>query len=618
MGSRSIRSVLPGSPPPGAFRALRLSAVRSLLVLMAVLIGSRDLSAVDDENCLMCHRFRGLARVDRDGAFRLFFVDEELFGKGPHARVSCMGCHADITQIPHESSLPVDCLRACHIEEPNREILFSHAGVGEVLSDSVHARGDATGSPVEFKEDFPECKDCHDEPLFRPVSFFKGARAGVSERALGRCRLCHLDEEFVRYYYHHVTTRLHKARDPREVVAMCGSCHADPALARRHGLPDVVSSYLETYHGKAVMFGSKRAPDCMDCHVREGASVHAMHSKDDARSSVHPTHAGATCATPQCHPAAAPALAGFDVHATRNPRTHPLEFSVAFFFVFATLAVLLPILTLCVLGLIRELFPSHEAEKELEQLAALARRRAGGARGIRRFSTSQRVQHAILIACFVILCLTGFPMRFAETSWAPVVFEMMGGIEVAPILHRVAGVILTIGFALHGVSILLHVRRVLIRKGERGLNAWIRELKALPMIPKWKDLHDLIQGAKYVLFLSPRRPKFDRFSWKEKLEYLGLFWGIPLLGVTGVMLWSEEFTSQVLPGWTLNVAYLAHTYESFLAVAHITLVHLPGILGRPGATPITGMLFGWVTPHVLADEHGGQVERWRRPAKVKP
>ena len=44
---------------------------------------------MDAEDCLMCHRFRGLARVDKEGTYRLFHVDETLFNRGPHARVSC-------------------------------------------------------------------------------------------------------------------------------------------------------------------------------------------------------------------------------------------------------------------------------------------------------------------------------------------------------------------------------------------------------------------------------------------------------------------------------------------------------------------------------------------------
>jgi cytochrome b subunit of formate dehydrogenase len=586
-----------------------------LLALLTMALPQR-LHAMDAEDCLMCHRFRGLARVDKEGTYRLFHVDETLFNRGPHARVSCRGCHADIDKIPHSDAKPVDCLRSCHIEEPTREIIFTHARVQTALEDSVHAPTDANGAPCDQPQDSPRCKDCHDMPLFRPVSIFKKMSAGVSEGAVHRCTLCHTDENFVRYFYSHVTTRLHKARDPREVVTMCATCHADTAFAKRHGLPDVVSSYLETYHGKAVLLGSTLAPDCLDCHAQKG-SVHQMHAKTDPRSSIHPDNAAATCRTKDCHANAAPALTSFDVHATRNPRTHPLEFAVAVFFVFATLGILLPILTLNVLGLVRELFPSEEAEERLEHLTKLAARKAAREGGILRFTGAQRVQHVFLVVVFLVLCLTGFPMKFPNAVWAPVLYDLFGGVHGAPIVHRVAGISLLMGFAAHVLLILRNVRRSLKREGESGLRAWIAAILALPMFPRRRDLSQLGAMTRYVLFLSPHRPDYDRFSWKEKLEYLGLFWGIPLLGVTGILLWAESLSSHILPGWALNVAYLAHTYESLLAVAHIALVHIPGILGRPGLSPLSAMVTnGTISPRVLAEEHGGELEDFEA-AEVK-
>jgi cytochrome b subunit of formate dehydrogenase len=597
-------------------RGTRRGLALSLLALLT-LVPLQRLLAMDAEDCLMCHRFRGLARVDKEGTYRLFHVDEALFNRGPHARVSCRGCHADIDKIPHSDAKPVDCLRSCHIEEPTREIIFTHATVQSVLEDSVHASKDPNGALRGCPDDFPRCKDCHDMPLFRPVSIFKKMSAGVSDRAISRCTLCHTDENFVRYFYSHVTTRLHKARDPREVVTMCATCHADREFARRHGLPDVVSSYLETYHGKAVLLGSSLAPDCLDCHAQQ-SSVHQMHARTDARSSVHPDNLAATCRTKDCHDSAGPALASFDVHSTRNPRTHPLEFAVALFFVLATLGILLPILTLNVLGLVRELFPSEEAEEEIEHLTSLAERKAAREGGLLRFTGAQRLQHVFLVVVFVVLCLTGFPMKFPETSWAPVLYDLFGGIHTAPIVHRVAGVSLLTGFAVHVLLILRNVRRSLRREKKHGLRAWVGAILALPMFPRSQDLHHLIAMAKYVLFLSPSRPNYDRFSWKEKLEYLGLFWGIPLLGVTGILLWAQDSVTQVLPGWVLNVAYLAHTYESLLAVAHITLVHIPGVLGRPGLSPLSGMVRnGKISPRVLAEEHGGELRHFAATAEVK-
>lgn len=565
----------------------------------------------------MCHRFRGLARVDKEGNYRLFYVDEELFNRGPHARVSCKGCHADIEKIPHDNAKPVDCLRSCHIEEPTREIIFTHAKVQETLKDSVHALTDKDGTARSYADDYPECKDCHDIPLFRPVSMFKTVRAGVSEHAVNRCLVCHSDEHFTRYYYSHVTTRMHKARDPREVVAMCSTCHADPAFARRHNLPDVVSSYLETYHGKAMLFGSSLAPDCLDCHAGHNG-VHEMRASTDPNSAVYPKNRASTCNKQDCHSSATPALASFDVHATRNMSTHKLEFSVAMFFVVMTLAILMPILTLNMLGLLRELLPSHEAETEIERIVELAEKKAAREGGIRRFTGSHRVQHAFLVIVFVILCATGLPMKFPEASWAPTVYSLFGGIRGAPIVHRIAGVALLAGFALHVGLILVNVTRSLAREGKLSVRNWIKRVLALPMIPGPQDLRDIITQVKYVFFLSPHRPNFGRFSWKEKLEYFGLFWGIGLLGVTGALLWAESLSSHLIPGWLLNVCFLAHTYESILAVAHITLVHIPGVIGMPGVSPLSSMILnGRISPRALAEEHGREMINWAQAKEDK-
>ena len=600
--------------PNAGILGLRLALC--LVVLALAIASPQKLHAMDADNCLMCHRFRGLARVDKEGAYRLFYVDEKLFSHGPHARVSCKGCHADIEKIPHNDAKPVDCLRSCHIEEPTREIIFTHAEVNKSLEDSVHALVEPHETARDFPEDFPVCKDCHDMPLFRPVAMFKKVKSGVSERAVSRCLVCHSDERFIRYYYSHVTTRLHRARDPREVVNMCATCHADAELAARHNLPDVVSSYLETQHGKAVLLGSSTAPDCLDCHARQ-KHVHEMHAKDDPRSSVHPENRSATCNTEDCHTSASPALASFDVHANRDVRTHTLEFGVGLFFVIMTLSILLPVLTLSILGQIRELFPSREAEKEIEHLTKLAEKKAAREGGIMRFTGAQRLQHAFLAIVFFVLCLTGFPIKFPQAWWAPAVFDLFGGIEGAPIVHRVAGVVLLLGLALHAVLVLLDIKRSLAQKGEKGLLVWGKAILALPMIPNWRDLTELIAWTKYVFFLSPHRPKYGRFSWKEKLEYLGIFWGVPLVGLTGILLWAESLSSHVIPGWLLNVAYLIHTYESFLAMAHIALIHMPGVIGRPGMSPLSSMVLnGKISPRVLAEEHGGEVAGWSTGKEV--
>ncbi|MDO8303891.1 MAG: hypothetical protein Q7T18_11675, partial [Sedimentisphaerales bacterium] len=79
----------------------------------------------------------------------------------------------------------------------------------------------------------------------------------------------------------------------------------------------------------------------------------------------------------------------------------------------------------------------------------------------------------------------------------------------------------------------------------------------------------------------------------------------------GILLWAENLSSHFMPGWALNIAILAHTYEAFLAAAHIALVHMPGVIGTPGASLLPIMVVdGKVIPKVHAEEHGKEVEKW--------
>ncbi len=167
------------------------------------------------------------------------------------------------------------------------------------------------------------------------------------------------------------------------------------------------------------------------------------------------------------------------------------------------------------------------------------------------------------------------------------------------------------------LGILLGVAISLAKKNELSVMNWIKAVLTLPMIPTAQDGRDIKALFKYVFFLSPVRPHYGRFCWKEKLEYLGLFWGIALLGLTGILLWAESLSSHVLPGWVLNICYLAHTYESLLALAHIVLVHIPGVLGMPGVNPLSGMIVdGTISPEAMAEEHGAEIMSWETAKEV--
>ena len=337
-----------------------------LLITGLFVLVAGDAVAADELNCLLCHKYRGLSRINKEGRFRLFYINEKVFRKSPHAKVKCNDCHRDINVIPHEPAKKVNCTVECHIIEPSSGKRFSHQPIEDILSKSVHSKYDKNGKLKKYAEDYPWCKDCHEQPLYRPLSFFKGIRPGVSRRALGRCKTCHRTGKFADVFYSHVTSRLQKTRVSKEIVGICAKCHGRKDFQKRHGLDDVVTSYKETFHGKAVNYGSVRAPDCVDCHVVKGENVHLIESKKSTTSAVYPLNVSRTCRVEECHATAGEKLAGYQVHVTYDKDKYPVEYYLLWFFKFLTAGVLYFFLLVIFLELLRRLFPNFAILREPE------------------------------------------------------------------------------------------------------------------------------------------------------------------------------------------------------------------------------------------------------------
>jgi hypothetical protein len=319
-----------------------------------------NLNAADELNCVLCHKYRGLSRIDEKGDFRLYYINQGLFKKGPHKRIQCKDCHTDIDKIPHDPAKKVDCTVQCHLTEPSGNEKFSHKPVAEVLAKSVHGN-DSNRDNVDYPEDYPYCTDCHDQPLYRPLSFFKGHAAGISKRGLSRCKTCHQTGDFAEDFYNHVTSRLQKMRISAEIVKLCAKCHGNNHFQERHGLQNnVVSSYWETFHGKATHFGSDATPDCIDCHVVNGENVHSIEGKKSLTSATHVSNVAATCRSSECHKDAGEHIAGYQVHTDyEDPEKYPMQYYMLKFFKFLMASVMYFFITIIFLELLRRLFPNY-------------------------------------------------------------------------------------------------------------------------------------------------------------------------------------------------------------------------------------------------------------------
>ncbi len=81
------------------------------------------------------------------------------------------------------------------------------------------------------------------------------------------------------------------------------------------------------------------------------------------------------------------------------------------------------------------------------------------------------------------------------------------------------------------------------------------------MVPQPKDFWDFFANIRYFLYLG-ERPPGDRWTYFEKFDYLAVFWGVAIIGISGLFLWAPDFFTRFLPGWTLNAAYVIHSDEA--------------------------------------------------------
>ncbi|MBZ5600150.1 MAG: cytochrome c3 family protein [Acidobacteriia bacterium] len=89
--------------------------------------------------------------------------------------------------------------------------------------------------------------------------------------------------------------------DRKQIPALCGSCHSDPAYIRGFNpslRTDQLSQYLTSVHGKRLAGGDTKVAVCTDCH-----SVHDLRAPSDPRSTVNPVNVATTCS--RCHADAA-------------------------------------------------------------------------------------------------------------------------------------------------------------------------------------------------------------------------------------------------------------------------------------------------------------------------
>ena len=200
---------------------------------------------------------------------------------------------------------------------------------------------------------------------------------------------------------------------------------------------------------------------------------------------------------------------------------------------------------------------------------------------IRRFSPLQRLFHVFLMMTFLTQASTGLARMFIETKWGTSLARFFGGYETCRTIHVYVGIFMLCGFALHVVYVL---SRISWRQFPRSL------VGPDSLLLQFKDLKEFLLHVGWFLNFT-RGPEFDRWGYWEKFDYWAVFWGIPVLGITGLLLAYPLSASQIMPGWVLNILFWIHRIEAILAMCHVFIIHFFIAHLRPHSFPMDQAMF---------------------------
>jgi cytochrome b subunit of formate dehydrogenase len=218
-----------------------------------------------------------------------------------------------------------------------------------------------------------------------------------------------------------------------------------------------------------------------------------------------------------------------------------------------------------------------------------------------RFSLYNRVLHALVIVSFLGLVATGLPLRFSSSPWSTGLMALFGGPLAAGVIHRGCALI-TFGYFFAHLGDLTYR---FFRSPSRKRMFWGPE----SMVPQPKDIRDVVQMFKWFFGKAPQ-PQFDRYSYMEKFDYWGVFWGIAIIGTSGLFLWFPTFFARFMPGWAFNIATIVHGDEALLASSFIFTIHFFNVHLRPDKFPIDTVIFtGRATTGYMKEEHGQEYRR---------
>lgn len=567
-----------------------------MLAISLLWLTSATAEQLTDAGCLGCHSktitLPLAADADEDDAPpTVTAVDADSIDKGVHSDMTCTSCHKEIVDNSAQHKTTgiakpdcADCHQAAWETIKQQGLTVEKARMGIVVENAVAYKESFHAKSAGKDGVKASCDDCHHSHDFNVPP------RGTSKRTAWHLTIpnvcgdaCHDDtlEDYVDSVHGVEVMEKHNLK-----AAVCTDCHTTHDITKTSQDPFKLSitsrcgncheenyaSYTNTLHGQINKLGYSFTAKCYDCH-----GSHDILKVDDPDSMVSEENRLETCQ--ECHdgkkmPKAIESMMSFGPHATGDDfENYPQTYIATKFMHGLFIFVFAYFWAHSLLWWQREykdrkrgIGPQHIRSDEILQ---------GKAVQIRRFGVIWRIGHLLFAISVMLLILTGMTVFYAHSAWAPYVMKALGGPEISGLIHRISAAVMLGIFFLHLIGVSINIYR------HRKTFRWFGPDS---LVPNWKDFRDAWGMFKWFVGKGPR-PVFDRWTYWEKFDYWAVFWGMGVIGGSGMMLAFPHLTAQILPGWIFNVIMVVHGEEAFLAAVFLFTVHFFNNHFRPDKIP---------------------------------
>jgi len=235
-----------------------------------------------------------------------------------------------------------------------------------------------------------------------------------------------------------------------------------------------------------------------------------------------------------------------------------------------TVCLLLPMMVTIILELIRwQINQGHTSMSLPKKLK--------GEKQITRFDIHLKLQHYLIMVGITVAGILGLAQAFPDwtvSRWF--VEEIWGGLGVKRQFHHYFAYIVDF--------------TVFYFIGYLVYKFFVKKEKMRAMLPSIKDFKDFYEMNLYIFGLRKEEPKYDRYTFGQKLDFYLIAVSVPTLSLTGLAMHYTTVSASMITPTGIALAAIIHRSVAIFLVWFIISVHFYYAHLSPGLFPVNTVI----------------------------